>query len=185
MLACDVPCTVRHVDSACIWISRVHALTPKDPSPLERLDDPPPPPPAGAAGAGVDPPPPPAPPPAGGGAGAGDAPMDPGDVVPPNPPPEASPLEHSRSPIVRSAIRFRLVMSRASARLPYSHPLTGRPIPVTRIRPSRTRSCAQVNVIFGPTGISKSAERSAKVKREKNAAAELATRRVLPSSSVF
>src|SRR3954452_22248708 len=64
MLACDVPCTVRHVDSACIWISRVHALTPKDPSPLERLDEPPPPPPpppAGAAGGGGDAPPPPPP----------------------------------------------------------------------------------------------------------------------------
>src|SRR3954452_16515685 len=153
MLACDVPCTVRHVDSACIWISRVHALTPKDPSPLERLDEPPPPPPPpppGAAGAGVDPPPPPAPPPpppAGGGAGAGAAPTDPGDVVPPNPPPEASPLEHSRSPILRMAFMFRLVMSRASARLPYSQPLIGRPMPVTRERPSLTRSCAEVNVM--------------------------------------
>ncbi len=79
-------------------------------------------------------------------------------------------VPHSRSPRVRRTIWLRFVMSRASARLPYSQPVVWRPMPVTRCSPSRTRSCAHVNETFGPSGISINADRSANVRREKNGA---------------
>ena len=58
-------------------------------------------------------------------------------------------------------------------------------MPVTRLRASRTRSCDQVNWTFGPSGMSSSPERSENVSREKNGAVADATRRALPTSSVF
>ena len=54
-----------------------------------------------------------------------------------------------------------LAMSRASVRLPYSHVAMGKLVPVTRCSAVRTRSCAQVKLIFGPTGMIINAERSA------------------------
>ena len=61
-----------------------------------------------------------------------------GSAVPPAPADASRSREcepHSRSPMVRSANWLRFAMSRASARLPYSQPLSGRPMPVTRLQP--------------------------------------------------
>ena len=76
-------------------------------------------------------------------------------------------------------------MSRASVRLPYSQPDVNRPLPVTRISPSFTRSCAQVNDTAGPSGITINADRSEKDSRDRNGLAAVPTRRALPGSSVF
>jgi hypothetical protein len=180
--------TDRQVLSACIWTSLVQELLPKDPNPLLRG--------AGAVGAGEagagegdgdgdDPLLSPLPPPDGGADGVATGDDVPADEVTGAANPPAAAVPHSRSPTVRSAIMLRLVMSLASARLPYSQPASGRLMPVTRCRPCCTLSCAHVNEMFGPTGSSASAVRSENVRREKNGVAAVLTRRALPRSSVF
>src|SRR5262245_61527377 len=189
MLVIDVITTERQVLSACIWISRVHEPDPNAPLELEpRGADADPDDGAGAGDEPVDDPPvwpPEVPPPDGGGCGVATGEVAPGDgLAAPNPAAaEAEP--HSRSPTLRSAIMLRFVMSLASARLPYSQPLSGRLIPVTFWSPSCTLSCDHVNEMLGPTGSRVSAVRSENVRREKNGEAAFVTRRALPRSSVF
>src|SRR5262245_31329814 len=190
MLVIDVMMTDRQVLSACIWISRVQEPEPNALLELEVRGVG-----AGAAGAGADPgagddpllSPPDVPPPDGGACGVatGDD-VAPGDALAdPKPETEADAPPHSRSPTLRSAIMLRFVMSLASARLPYSQPLSGRLIPVTLWSPSCTLSCDHVNEMLGPTGSRVSAVRSENVRREKNGEAAFVTRRALPRSSVF
>src|SRR6185436_1745181 len=135
MLDIDVIRTDRQVLSACIWISRVQEPDPNAPLELEARG-------AGAAGAagaglepgaGDDPPvsPPDVPPRDGGGCGVATGEQAPGDGLADPNPVAAADVPHSRSPTLRSAIMLRFVMSLASARLPYSQPLSGRLIPVT------------------------------------------------------
>src|SRR5262245_14144341 len=145
MLCIDVITTDRHVLSACIWISRVQEPEPKAPLPVDARG-------AGDAegdgaegageGEGEEPPvSPPSvlPPPDGGADGVATGDDEPADGVgaPPNPP-DAAAAPHSRSPTLRSAIMLRFVMSLASARLPYSQPVSGRLMPVTFWRPCCT-----------------------------------------------
>src|SRR5580765_2864032 len=128
MLVIDVMRTDRHVLSACIWISRVQEPAPKAPLPGAARG-------AGDAGAGAgagdgdEPPvsPPCVPPPDGGACGDATGDDAPGDGVGAAPNPLAAEADpHSRSPTLRRAIMLRFVISRASARLPYSQPLNGR-----------------------------------------------------------
>jgi hypothetical protein len=95
------------------------------------------------------------------------------------------PLPHSRCPIERSTIEFAFAMSRASARLPYSHVVRVLFIPMTRSKASRTRPCTHVKATPFPTGNRDSAERSANVNPVKKREDERATCRAPPRSSVF
>src|SRR6476659_4613950 len=163
MLVHDVMRTDRQVLSACIWSSLVQDPLPPDPKLLLRG--------AGAAGAGEagageadgdgdDPLLSPLAPPDGGADGVATGDPVPADGATGAAHPPADAVPHSRSPTERSAIMLRLVMSLASARLPYSQPASGRLMPVTRCSPCCTLSCAHVNEMFGPTGSSDSAVRS-------------------------
>ncbi len=100
-------------------------------------------------------------------------------------PPANKPPAHSRWLTLRSAIRLRLAISRASDRLPISQLFTGVAWPITRMNASCTRLCDQVKSTLGPVGISTSDDRSTKVRPEKNFEAARATCRTLPGSRVL